>query len=98
MGNRKNDLLSAEEVQKIFCDRHVAKIAAGIGLTTRVDVQRLAKGVRSSALRYASDVHRPTPNSLWREIAHLQHAAQGRKYETVGCALAQLSEPARELL
>jgi hypothetical protein len=98
MGNRTNDLLSSEEVQHVFCDRAVAKIAARIGLTNRGDVQRFAKGVRSSALRYVSDVHRPTPNSLRREIVHLQQAARGRKYEAVARVLAQLSETAREML
>jgi hypothetical protein len=98
MENRTNDPLCSEEVDHVFSDRSVAKLVVRIGLTNCVDVQRLAKGMRSSASRYASDAHLPTPNSLRREIAHLQHAARGRKYKTVAGVLAQLSETARELL
>jgi hypothetical protein len=98
MENRTNDPLCSEEAAHVFSDRAVAKLVVRIGLTKCVDVQRLAKGMRSSASRYASDVHLPTPNSLRREIAHLQHAARGRRYKTVARVLAQLSDTARELL
>jgi hypothetical protein len=90
--------IAAADIQRIFDDACIDKLAAIARLPAGADRKRFADGVREAARVYARDVRIPTSNQLHDEIAGLYRAADRKECEQVAALLEQLSPKARELL
>jgi hypothetical protein len=90
--------IAAADIQRIFDDACIDKLAAIGRLPAGADRKRFADGVREAARVYARDVRIPTNNQLHAEIAGLYRAADRKECEQVAALLEQLSPKARELL
>ena len=98
MLNRLVNPISVDEIPLVFSDRAVAKLAVNARLPDGTDMQRLAKDIRAAAAQYARDADQPTPNKVRRELDALRRAAERREYRKLKQLLAEISDPARELL
>jgi hypothetical protein len=90
--------IAAANIQCIFDDACIDKLATIGRLPADADRKRFAEGVREAAGIYAREARAPTDNELHAEIAALYRAAERKRLGQVADLFEKLSPKARELL
>lgn len=97
MGKSLKPIVVAD-IQRIFDDACIDRLAAIGGSPAGADRKRFAEGVREAARIYARDARVPTDNELHAEIYKLYRAAERKRYELIADLLEGLSLKARDSL
>jgi hypothetical protein len=90
--------IAAADIQCIFDDACIDKLATIGRLPADADRKRFAEGVREAAGIYAREARAPTDNELHAEIATLYRAAECKRCGHLADLLEKISPKARELL
>ena len=95
---KSREPIAAADIQRIFDNACIDKLATIGRLPADADRKRFAEGVREAAGIYAREARASTDNELHAEIAALYRAAERKRCEQVASLLEKLSLKARELL